>query len=77
VLGAHQGAAQGGVLHVDLQQAWEAARTVPRHEARLRALCFSWEEATQRFITFLVPTQAENRLTRSSMLSSLFHKTVT
>lgn len=77
VLGAHQGAAQGGALHVDLQQAWEAARTVPRHEARLRALSFSWEEATQRFITFLVPTQAHNRVIEPSKLSSLFHKTVT
>jgi glycosyltransferase involved in cell wall biosynthesis len=77
VLGSHQGAAQGGALHVDLHRAWEAARTVPRHEARLRALCFSWEEATQRFITFLVPTQAHNRVVEPSMLSSLFHKTVT
>ena len=77
VLGAHQGAAQGGALHVDLQQAWEAARTVPRHEARLRALSFSWEEATQRFITFLVPAQAHNRVIEPSKLSSLFHKTVT
>jgi glycosyltransferase involved in cell wall biosynthesis len=77
VLGAHQGASQGGILHVDLQQAWEAARTVPRHEARLRAICFSWEEATQRFITFLVPTQAHNREVKPSLLSSFFHKTVT
>jgi glycosyltransferase involved in cell wall biosynthesis len=77
VLGAHQGESQGGILHVDLKQAWEAARTVPRHEARLRALCFSWEEATQRFITFLVPTQAHNRLIKPSTLPSFFHKTVT
>jgi glycosyltransferase involved in cell wall biosynthesis len=77
VLGAHEGASQGGVLHVDLQQAWEEARKVPRREARLRALCFSWEEATQRFITFLVPIQAYDRSTKSSVLSSLFHKTVT
>jgi glycosyltransferase involved in cell wall biosynthesis len=77
VLGAHQGASQGGILHVDLQQAWEGARKVPRHEARLRALCFSWEEATQRFITFLVPVQAHNRSIKPSILSSFFHKTVT
>jgi glycosyltransferase involved in cell wall biosynthesis len=77
VLGAQQGAPQGGMLHVDLHQAWEAARKLPRHEARLRALCFSWEEATERFMTFLVPAQADNRLIQPPVLSSLFHKTVT
>jgi glycosyltransferase involved in cell wall biosynthesis len=77
VLGAHQGVAQGGALHVDLHSAWEAARKVPRHQARLRSLCFSWEESTQRFVNFLVPTQTHSRLSKPSVLSSIFHKTVT
>lgn len=77
VLGAHQGEPLGGALHNDLHQAWNDARKVPRQEARLRALCFSWQEATQRFITFLVPIQAHNRPSKLSILSSFFHKTVT
>jgi glycosyltransferase involved in cell wall biosynthesis len=77
VLGANQGIAQGGALHVDLHQAWEAARKIPRHEARLRALCFSWEEATQRFISLLVPIRHHSPVIKPPVLSSIFHKTVT
>jgi glycosyltransferase involved in cell wall biosynthesis len=77
VLGAHQGAAQGGALHADLLDAWDAAQSIPRHEARLRSLCFSWEEATRRFVTFLVPVQRQSPVIKRSVLSSIFHKTVT
>jgi glycosyltransferase involved in cell wall biosynthesis len=77
VLGTDSGAVQGGALHPNLEKAWQAARQVPRHEARLRALSFSWEEATQRFTGHLVPARTNKRLTKPSLLSSLFHKTVT
>jgi glycosyltransferase involved in cell wall biosynthesis len=44
----------GGAMHEDLQQACLAALAVPRHEARLRAMDFSWAEATALFESFLV-----------------------
>jgi len=47
--------ARGGVLHADLSQASYAAMAVPRHEARARALEFSWAEAAQLFARHLVP----------------------
>ncbi len=53
VLGQPQ--ARGGVLHEDLQQASYAALAVPRHEARARALEFSWTEAATLFASHLVP----------------------
>lgn len=46
---------QGGALNEDLQQACFATLAVPRHEARARALQFSWAEATRLFISHLVP----------------------
>lgn len=45
----------GGVLHEDLQQACYAALAVPRHDARARALDFSWRHAAQLFAGHLVP----------------------
>ena len=50
---------QGGVLHRDLQQAWYGALSVPRHEARNRALQFSWAYASLMFAGHLVPASAE------------------
>ena len=45
----------GGSMDRDLQQAcWNALGT-PRHEARSRALDFSWEHATEVFLGNLVP----------------------
>ena len=45
----------GGAMHADLQKAcWDALST-PRHEARSRALDFSWTHATQVFLGNLVP----------------------
>lgn len=47
----------GGAMDADLQQACYRAMAVPRHEARTRALDFSWEHASQLFAGFLVPTK--------------------
>lgn len=52
------GRSLGGVMHEDLQQACFAALAIPRHEARARALDFSWQHATQLFASFLVPAHA-------------------
>jgi glycosyltransferase involved in cell wall biosynthesis len=51
----------GGAMHEDLRQAVDAALTVPRTEARLRALDFSWAHATRIFEANLVPARAEDR----------------
>ena len=56
VLGAHDGAAaQGGVLDEDLLSACQQALRIPRHEARQRALAFTWESAADQFFAHLVP----------------------
>ncbi|NNU43259.1 glycosyltransferase family 4 protein [Ramlibacter montanisoli] len=47
----------GGAMHEDLQKACFAALTVQRHEARLRALDFSWEHAASLFAGYLVPAR--------------------
>ena len=52
--GADDGLHLGGVLHTDLQQACYKALAVPRHEARLRALDFSWAYAAKLFDSYLV-----------------------
>jgi glycosyltransferase involved in cell wall biosynthesis len=63
VLGLDEGAARGGCLHEDLEQAWQTALTVPRGQARARAQHFSWEQACQQFLAHLVPIHhgAESR----------------
>ena len=53
-----QGRSVGGAMHDDLQQACYAALAVPRHEARARALDFSWSHATAIFASHLVPARA-------------------
>ena len=45
---------RGGVMHTDLRQAFEQALQLGRHEARERALAFSWHEATRQFVEHLV-----------------------
>jgi glycosyltransferase involved in cell wall biosynthesis len=45
---------QGGVLHEDLALASVQALNIPRHDARLQALSFSWDEATRLFESHLV-----------------------
>jgi glycosyltransferase involved in cell wall biosynthesis len=54
VLGKADGSCHGGVMNEDLQQACYSALAVPRHEARLRALDFSWGHAAQLFESYLV-----------------------
>lgn len=48
----------GGVMRDDLRQACIAALSVPRHEARERALDFSWAHAAKLFAGYLVPARA-------------------
>lgn len=57
VLGTQDGACHGGVLHADLKQACNGALAIPRHEARARALDFSWAHATRLFESHLVPAR--------------------
>lgn len=62
VLGQHEGRARGGVLDEDLTQAWYRALAVPRHEARERAMSFSWEQAGCQFLTHLVPAHRSSQI---------------
>lgn len=57
VLGKPDGSCHGGVMHEDLKQACYSAMAVPRHEARVRALDFSWAHAAHLFEGHLVPVQ--------------------
>ncbi|TWO71990.1 glycosyltransferase family 1 protein [Caenimonas sedimenti] len=47
----------GGAMDHDLQKACFEALTTPRHDARERALDFSWEHATALFARHLVPAR--------------------
>lgn len=62
VLGRHaeNGRSLGGAMHHDLQQACFAALAVPRHEARARALDFSWTHAAQLFASHLVAARSRD-----------------
>lgn len=51
------GRGRGGVMDEDLRRGTEAALALPRHEARARALEFSWHEATRQFVAHLVPAR--------------------
>jgi glycosyltransferase involved in cell wall biosynthesis len=55
-----QGRSLGGAMHEDLQQACFSALVVSRHEARARALDFSWSHATALFASFLVPARGHS-----------------
>lgn len=55
-VGLH-GRGRGGVMDDDLLRATQAALVMPRHEARARALEFSWTEAAQQFLDHLVPVR--------------------
>ena len=57
VLGEPDGSCHCGVMHEDLKQACYGAMAVPQHEARARALDFSWAHAAQLFERHLVPVQ--------------------
>ncbi len=52
--GADNGTYHGGVLHTDLKMACYQALAVPRREARVRALDFSWAHAARLFESHLV-----------------------
>jgi glycosyltransferase involved in cell wall biosynthesis len=54
VLGKPDGSSHGGVMHADLKAAWHGALAIPRHEARARALDFSWVRAARLFEEHLV-----------------------
>ena len=54
VLGKPDGSCHGGVMNTDLRAACYSALALPRYEARLRALDFSWTHATQMFESHLV-----------------------
>ncbi len=64
VLGKPDGSCHGGVMHDDLKHACYSAMAVPRHEARARALDFSWLQAAQLFEGHLVPAsrKADSKL---------------
>lgn len=55
---AEGGGSLGGAMDADLQKACLRAMTIPRHEARQRALDFSWAQATALFASFLVPARS-------------------
>ncbi|HSV82594.1 MAG TPA: glycosyltransferase family 1 protein [Ramlibacter sp.] len=55
----------GGAMNEDLARAWHAARQVPRHEARQRALDFSWQRTAQEFAGFLVDARSTGSPVRS------------
>ena len=57
VLGKPDGSCHGGVMHVDLKQAFHDALNVPRHAARVRALDFSWSHAATLFESYLVAAE--------------------
>ncbi len=54
VLGADAGPAQGGVLDADLRSAVLQALSIPRQQARQRALAFGWNHAARLFASHLV-----------------------
>ena len=69
VLGNGHDQVTGGVLHEDLNQAWQGALKTPRHEARSRALAFSWVHASQLFVGHLVPARQGERFAASSHMT--------
>ena len=60
VLGKPDGSCHGGVMHADLKAACHGALAVPRHEARARALNFSWVQAAQLFEGHLVAARGNS-----------------
>jgi glycosyltransferase involved in cell wall biosynthesis len=74
--GMDDGKYHGGVLHADLQQACYQALTVPRREARLRALEFSWAQAATLFDSFLVTVHPDD-VTKNAQNKGLVVTSVT
>ncbi|WP_293660881.1 glycosyltransferase family 1 protein [Rhodoferax sp. OV413] len=65
---------KGGVLHRNLAIAWYGALSVPRHEARNRALQFSWAYASLMFAGHLVPARPGSRFSRSATVGMAITK---
>ena len=61
----------GGAMHEDLQQAYFSALAVPRHEARRRALDFSWAQAAALFASFLVPARTISSMAQSVTVTEM------
>lgn len=59
--------AEGGVTAPDLQKAWYGALSVPRHEARQRAMQFSWAYAGLMFAGHLVPARSGTTLVKGQV----------
>jgi glycosyltransferase involved in cell wall biosynthesis len=53
VLTTASGEVQGGVLHSDLAEATRQALLIPRESARARSYDFSWEKASQLFVSYV------------------------
>ena len=53
VLTEASGQVSGGVLHADLAEATRQALSIPRATARARAYDFSWEKASQLFVSYV------------------------
>lgn len=53
VLTEDSGQVSGGVLHADLAEAARQALSIPRAKARARAYDFSWEKASQLFVSYV------------------------
>jgi glycosyltransferase involved in cell wall biosynthesis len=58
----------GGVLDDDLARAWHAARALPRHLARQRAMDFGWSFAAQLFVSHLVAARTGSALDARPLL---------
>lgn len=61
----------GGAMHRDLTVASHLALAVPRHEARQRALDFSWQAASELFAGFLVPVRDRPRTPVTAAVTNL------
>ena len=60
------GSSGAGCQDANLHEAVAKALAVPRHIARRRALQFSWDEASRRFMGFLVPREQAGTVTKMS-----------
>jgi glycosyltransferase involved in cell wall biosynthesis len=63
--------AEGGILDHDLKSAWYQTLAVPRHEARARALKFSWEQAGQQFFENLIPVREAQNFEKTSFCNDI------
>ncbi len=69
------GDSTGGVMRDDLREAALAALSIPRDQARARALQFDWAPVCDQFVTHLVPARAGS-VTTVTKPSQNLHKLV-